>query len=131
PLLVGTLATLARPPFVVIATAAESEAAASLVKRGAFCSLRSPLNAGEARVVFRRAIALRQKERERAALLGDIEAMRSFSHDALWNMMEGVLVLDGSGIVLFANPEAARILLKDTERLPGTRMDAKLGWPIL
>ena len=108
-LLLGTLASLSRPPFIALATDA-SEAAGNLVKKGAFCSLRVPLHAGEARAVFRRALAVRRKERERASLLGDIEAMRSFAHDALWNVMEGVLLLDGSGIVLFANPEAARIL---------------------
>ncbi|MBI3724225.1 hypothetical protein HY251_09775 [bacterium] len=129
-LLLGTLASLGRPPFVVVATDA-GEAAGNLVRKGAFCAIRFPLHAGEARAVFRRALSLRQKERERATLLTDIEAMRSFAHDALWNVMEGVLVLDGSGIVLFANPEAARILLLDPERIVGTRMDAKLGWPIL
>jgi PAS domain-containing protein len=131
-LLVGMLASPARPPFVVVATDGPSaEQAARLVRRGAVLTLRYPVHPDEARTIFRRVLAQRTKERERTLLVSDVDAMKSFTHDALWNVMDGVLVLDAAGVIVFANPEAARILLQPPELLVGSRLDPKLGYSLL
>jgi PAS domain-containing protein len=126
-LLVGTLASPLRPPFIVVAAGNAAMLAAALVQRGASGSLRDPVEAGEARAVFRRAHEARRRERERIVLLGDLAAMRDLVHDALLNVQEGILIVDSTGVVQFANDEAARILLQRRSALVSNRLDSTLG----
>src|SRR5579883_814553 len=96
-LLVGMLATPARPPFVAVADNDGAKQAAALVERGAFCALREPVEPAEARAVFRRAHQARAKERERTVLAGDLDAMRELVHDVLLNVQDGIFIVDSTG----------------------------------
>lgn len=129
-LLVGLLASPGRPPFILIAPPDGGSLAAPLLRRGATCALREPLDPLEMRLAFRRARDQRARDGERAQLLGDLAAMRSFVHDAFLNIVDGVVVVDATSQVLFANDEAARILLVDREQLVGSRLDPIKGAPL-
>jgi PAS domain-containing protein len=126
-ILVGLLATGLRPPFVVATREVASKAAASLLRRGAFGCLRLPFDPDEARIVFRRAFEASAKARERTVLLADLEAMRALFQDTLLNVLDGVLIVDANSQVLFANDEAARILLQERDQLVGSRLDPNLS----
>jgi PAS domain S-box-containing protein len=126
-LLVGMLATPARPPFVAVAETDAAKQAAALVQRGAFCALREPVEPAEARAVFRRAREARARERERTLLLGDLDAMRELFHDTLLNVQDGILIFDATGAIQFANDEAARFLGQKRDAVAGTRLDSTLG----
>src|SRR5262249_55062338 len=98
--------------------------------RGAFCALRFPPDPEEVRSVCRRALLLRERERERARLLIDLEAMRNMVQDTFTNVLDGVLVLDPGDTIMFANAEGARILLQERSKLIGTKLDPKFSWSL-
>ncbi|HZV01120.1 MAG TPA: PAS domain-containing protein [Planctomycetota bacterium] len=129
-LLVGMLATPARPPFVAVADNDGAKQAAALVERGAFCALREPVEPAEARAVFRRAHQARAKERERTVLAGDLDAMRELVHDVLLNVQDGIFIVDSTGTVQFANDEAARLLAQKRDALVKTRLEGAFGTDI-
>jgi PAS domain-containing protein len=129
-LLVGLLATPHRPPMIVVTGDSSADVGARLVRRGAFCALRHPADPEEVRAICRRALQARQRERERAQLLIDLEAVRNLFQDAFANMLDGVLILDEQDNVLYANAEGARIMLQERTKLIGTKLDPRFCWSI-
>lgn len=129
-LLVGMLSTPHRPPVIVVTGDSGADVASKLVRRGAYCTLRAPVDPEEVRVVARRAIRERERSREREGLILDLEAMRNHVQDTLLNMLDGVVVIDTKDTVLFANGEGARILLQDPTKIVGMKLDPRFCWSI-
>jgi diguanylate cyclase (GGDEF)-like protein/PAS domain S-box-containing protein len=69
--------------------------------------------------------ALLEQQRNRRALqklTHELEAARAFNASVLANVAEGILVVDESGTISFANPAICRLLDADTDLLRGTRV---------
>ena len=69
--------------------------------------------------------ALLEQQRNRRALhklTQELEAARAFNASILANVAEGILVVDESGTVSFANPAICRLLDASEEQLCGTRV---------
>ncbi|MCJ7512291.1 MAG: response regulator, partial [Anaerolineales bacterium] len=115
--------------IVISGVGSLESAISSMRENGAFDYLTKPLEkVTDLSLAVERAVAHRALRLERAQLQAQIQAERERLRSLLTNASDAILSADGSGVVVVANPQAARLL--GTEHLVGQRSTVVFPAPL-
>jgi len=98
--------TEGRTVVVIVSALATVEAAVEVTRRGAFEFLVKPFTSADLLHAFKRAVSQRRLIQDRDTYLSELNGERSYSHQLINSMQEGVIVLNIQSTPVLMNPRA-------------------------